>query len=52
MADEEKVSLEIDAMYLGEGRKENTVNLLVEGKPLFQVDVNDIYPIDGVTEFE
>ena len=52
LTEDENSTLEYNAIYLGEGRMPNTANLLVNGKPLFQVDLNDIYPIENVTEFD
>ena len=38
------------AIYLGKGDNE-LVNLFVDGEPIFNIDNNDVYPIEGQTQY-
>ena len=38
------------AIYLGKGENE-LVNLFVDGEPIFNIDNNDVYPIEGQTRY-
>ena len=38
------------AIYLGKGENE-LVNLFVDGEPIFNIDNNDVYPIEGQTQY-
>lgn len=49
--DEESVN-EIDAICVGTSQDRSTVNLFVNGSLIYQVDINDTYAIEGVTEFD
>lgn len=48
--DEESVN-EVDAICVGTSQDRSTVNLFVNGGLIYQVDINDTYAIDGLTEF-
>ena len=49
----DETTTEMRAMFIGRGNDDNLINLWINDKgPLFNVDLNDISPIEGVTEYE
>ena len=47
----EDIVKEIQAIFVGIGAEKNTINLFVKDKLVYGIDINDVLPIEGLTEY-
>lgn len=47
----EDIVKEIQAIFVGIGTEKNTINLFVKDKLVYGIDINDVLPIEGLTEY-